>query len=104
MAGVGAVRRVRLSEQPGWPRPAPVLERVSTARTVPPLLDRSWTVGHGRIRAPRRATYEDLLAVPEGRVAEIIHGGPRDAAAARRAARAATRLSTKLGGLFDLGA
>ena len=54
--------------------------------------------------APRRATYEDLLAVPEGRVAEIIHGvlvtQPRPAAPH---ARAATRLSTKLGGPFDLG-
>jgi Uma2 family endonuclease len=52
----------------------------------------------------RRATYEDLLAVPEGRIAELIHGvlvtQPRPAAPH---ARAATRLSTKLGGPFDLG-
>ncbi len=54
--------------------------------------------------AKRRATYEDLLAVPEGLTAELIRGvlvtQPRPAAPH---ARAATRLSTKLGGPFDLG-
>jgi hypothetical protein len=54
--------------------------------------------------AKLRATYEDLLAVPDGLIAELIHGvlvmQPRPAAPH---ARAATRLSTKLGGPFDLG-
>gem|GEM_PF-2502478 len=54
--------------------------------------------------AKRRATYEDLLAVRGGLIAELIHGvvvtQPRPAAPH---ARAATRLSTKLGSPFDLG-
>lgn len=54
--------------------------------------------------AKRRATYQDLLAVPEHLVAEIIDGQlvtqPRPAS---RHARAASRLGVKLGGPFDLG-
>jgi Uma2 family endonuclease len=52
----------------------------------------------------RRATYEDLLAVPETMVAEIIDGelftAPRPAV---RHARAASRLGIELGGPFDRG-
>jgi Uma2 family endonuclease len=52
----------------------------------------------------RRATYEDLLAVPEHLVAEIIAGElvtqPRPAF---RHARASSRLGDLLGGPFDRG-
>jgi Uma2 family endonuclease len=54
--------------------------------------------------AKRRATYEDLLAVPPHRVAEIINGAlithPRPAS---RHARASSRLGVELGGPFDRG-
>jgi Uma2 family endonuclease len=54
--------------------------------------------------AKRHATYEDLLAVPEHLVAELIHGElytfPRPALAH---ARAASRLGIDLGGPFDRG-
>jgi Uma2 family endonuclease len=54
--------------------------------------------------AKRHATYEDLLAVPDTLVAEIIHGTlvthPRPAAPH---ARAASRLGIDLGGPFDRG-
>jgi Uma2 family endonuclease len=54
--------------------------------------------------ARRRATYEDLLAVPENLVAEIIHGvlvtRPRPAVPH---ARAASRLGGALDGPFDRG-
>jgi Uma2 family endonuclease len=54
--------------------------------------------------AKRRATYEDLLAVPEHLVAEIIHGvlhtHPRPASPH---ARAASRLGGALDGPFDRG-
>jgi Uma2 family endonuclease len=52
----------------------------------------------------RRATYEDLLAVPDHEVAEIVDGdlhvSPRPAS---RHALAASRLATELGGPFDRG-
>jgi len=52
----------------------------------------------------RRATYEDLCAVPDHRVAEIIGGElvvtPRPAL---WHARASSRLGSALGGPFDLG-
>jgi Uma2 family endonuclease len=52
--------------------------------------------------AKRRATYEELLAVPKHLVAEIIHGTlitqPRPAS---RHARAASRLGAELDGPFD---
>jgi Uma2 family endonuclease len=55
--------------------------------------------------ASRRATYEDVLAAPEGMVAQLIHGvlvtQPRPAVPH---ARAASRLGATLGGPFDLGA
>jgi Uma2 family endonuclease len=51
-----------------------------------------------------RATYDDLVAVPENLVAEIIDGdlitNPRPAA---RHARASSRLGIHLGGPFDSG-
>jgi Uma2 family endonuclease len=54
--------------------------------------------------AKRRATYDDLLAVPARLVAEIVHGilvtHPRPAAPH---ARAASRLGIDLGGPFDRG-
>jgi Uma2 family endonuclease len=54
--------------------------------------------------AKRRATYDDLLAVPDHLVAEIIHGElvthPRPAAAH---ARAASILGSELTGPFDRG-
>jgi len=54
--------------------------------------------------AKRRATYEDLLAVPEHLVAEIIGGElvtqPRPASPH---SRAASRLGMELGGPFDRG-
>lgn len=54
--------------------------------------------------AKRRATYEDLLAVPEHLVAEIINGTlrthPRPASLH---ARASSRLGVDLGGPFDRG-
>lgn len=54
--------------------------------------------------ARRRATYEDLLLVPEHLVAEIIHGElitqPRPAVLH---ARASSRLGAELGGPFDRG-
>jgi Uma2 family endonuclease len=54
--------------------------------------------------AKRRATYEDLCAVPEHLIAEIIQGElvtqPRPASPH---ARAATRLTSDLGGPFDRG-
>jgi Uma2 family endonuclease len=54
--------------------------------------------------AKRRATYADLLAVPDNLVAEIIHGQlvthPRPAAAH---ARAASVLGSELTGPFDRG-
>jgi len=54
--------------------------------------------------ARRRATYEDLLAVPEHMVAEIIHGvlitNPRPGAPHTRAA---SRLGGVLDGPFDRG-
>jgi Uma2 family endonuclease len=52
--------------------------------------------------AKRRATYEDLLAVPKHLVAEILHGTlithPRPASLH---ARASSRLGMDLGGPFD---
>lgn len=52
--------------------------------------------------APRRATYDDLLAVPEHMVAEIVDGelftSPRPAT---RHARAATVIGQDLGSRFD---
>jgi Uma2 family endonuclease len=55
--------------------------------------------------AKRRATYEDLLAVPDTMVAEIIdgvlHAQPRPASPH---ARASSRLGVELGGPFDKGA
>ena len=54
--------------------------------------------------AKRAATYEDLLAVPEPLVAEILHGEP--VAPPRRAARhasAASRLEMILGAPFEVG-
>jgi Uma2 family endonuclease len=54
--------------------------------------------------AKRRATYEDVLAVPEGTIAELIHGAlvtqPRPGTPH---VRASSRLGVKLGGPFDLG-
>jgi Uma2 family endonuclease len=54
--------------------------------------------------AKRRATYEDLLAVPKNLVAEIIHGAlvttPRPASLH---ARATSRLGAELDGPFDRG-
>jgi Uma2 family endonuclease len=54
--------------------------------------------------AERRATYDDLLAVPEHLVAEIIGGrlvtAPRPASIH---ARAASRLGMEIGGPFDRG-
>ena len=54
--------------------------------------------------ARRRATYEDLLAVPTHRIAEIVdgvlHTQPRPAS---RHARAATKLGAALDGPFDQG-
>jgi Uma2 family endonuclease len=54
--------------------------------------------------ARRRATYEDLLAVPKHLVAEILHGvlvtQPRPAA---KHARASSVLGVELGGPFDRG-
>jgi len=54
--------------------------------------------------AKRRATYEDVLAVPEHLVAELIRGelvvSPRPAS---RHARAASRLGMGVGGPFDRG-
>src|SRR5215471_9259187 len=54
--------------------------------------------------AKRRATYEDLLAVPDHLVAEIVHGElvthPRPAAVH---ARAASVLGSELTGPFDRG-
>ncbi|MGH7284506.1 MAG: Uma2 family endonuclease, partial [Polyangiaceae bacterium] len=54
--------------------------------------------------AKRRATYEDLLAVPKHLVAEIIHGTlittPRPAS---RHARASSSLGGELYGPFDRG-
>jgi hypothetical protein len=54
--------------------------------------------------AKRRATYEDLLAVSDHLVAEIIHGelvtSPRPAAVH---ARAASILGSELTGPFDRG-
>src|SRR5512145_1440825 len=54
--------------------------------------------------ARREATYEDLLAVPEHLVAELIEGtlitSPRPAS---RHARASSRLGGQLGGPFDMG-
>lgn len=54
--------------------------------------------------AKRRATYEDLLAVPDHLVAELIggvlHTMPRPAS---RHARAASRLGAELDGPFDRG-
>ncbi|HKQ69030.1 MAG TPA: Uma2 family endonuclease, partial [Polyangiaceae bacterium] len=53
--------------------------------------------------AKRRATYADLMAVPEGKVAEILHGElyvhPRPAL---RHARVSTVLGGKLVGPLDL--
>ena len=52
----------------------------------------------------RPATYEDLVALPDHLVAEIVdgelHASPRPAP---RHARAATRISTQIGPAFDLG-
>src|SRR6185503_17557356 len=54
--------------------------------------------------ARQRATYEDVLAAPRNRVAEILfgvlHSHPRPAAPH---ARAASVLGVRLGGPFDLG-
>jgi Uma2 family endonuclease len=54
--------------------------------------------------AKRRATYEELAAIPENLVAELIDGviitSPRPAL---RHARAATRLGSELVGPFDRG-
>ncbi|MDI7267808.1 MAG: Uma2 family endonuclease [Myxococcota bacterium] len=56
------------------------------------------------VPARRIATYEDLLAVPEHLVAEIVDGeliaGPRPAS---RHARGASALCITLGGPFDMG-
>jgi Uma2 family endonuclease len=54
--------------------------------------------------AKRRATYDDLLAVPEHLVAEIIDGELRtQPRPASRHARAASRLGMDLGNPFDRG-
>jgi len=54
--------------------------------------------------AKRRATYEDLLAVPENLVAEIIHGTLlTQARPAPTHARAASSLGGELYGPFDRG-
>jgi Uma2 family endonuclease len=54
--------------------------------------------------AGRRATYDDLLAVPDGLVAEIIHGVLiTQLRPAAPHALATSRLGIKLGGPFDLG-
>ena len=54
--------------------------------------------------ARRQATYEDLLALPEHVVGEIVggelHVSPRPAS---RHARASTRLGERIGGPFDSG-
>jgi Uma2 family endonuclease len=54
--------------------------------------------------ALRMATYEDLMAVPEHLVAEIIHGSlvthPRPAP---RHARASSCIGMQVGGPFDMG-
>jgi len=54
--------------------------------------------------APQLATYEDLLAVPEHLIAEIIHGqlhtSPRPAP---RQARAASSLGAKITNPYDFG-
>jgi Uma2 family endonuclease len=53
---------------------------------------------------PRPATYEDILALPENLVGEILNGRlvthPRPAP---RHARATSRLGVKIGGPFDIG-
>ena len=57
-----------------------------------------------KIPPPHRATYADLEAVPANKVAELIEGTlyvmPRPAP---RHTNAASRLTMKLGGPFDLG-
>jgi Uma2 family endonuclease len=54
--------------------------------------------------AKRKATYEDLLAVPDTMIAEIINGVLHtQARPASPHARAASRLGIRLGGPFDLG-
>ena len=54
--------------------------------------------------AGRRATYDDLLSVPDGLVAEIIHGVLiTQLRPAAPHALATSRLGIKLGGPFDLG-
>ena len=61
-------------------------------------------MGHPAEKAPRRATYADLAAVPDRFVAELIggvlHTMPRPAP---RHARASSMLGVKLGGPFDEG-
>lgn len=55
-------------------------------------------------RVQREATYEDVLAAPAHRVAEIVNGtlitSPRPAP---RHSRASSTLGIKIGGAFDLG-
>jgi Uma2 family endonuclease len=55
-------------------------------------------------RLPRRATYDDLLQVPDHQVAEIVDGdlyaSPRPAP---RHARASSVLGGELGGPYDIG-
>ena len=57
-----------------------------------------------KLPPPRRATYADLEAVPANQVAELIEGSlyvmPRPAP---RHTTAASRLTMKIGGPFDLG-
>jgi Uma2 family endonuclease len=54
--------------------------------------------------AQRRATYQDLLSVPENLIAEIIHGVLHtQARPASPHARAASVLGVELGGPFDRG-
>jgi Uma2 family endonuclease len=66
--------------------------------TVGAILERMVT------SAPRRATYDDLLSVPDNLVGELIDGElitqPRPAT---RHARAASRLGAELDGPFDRG-
>jgi Uma2 family endonuclease len=57
-----------------------------------------------KLPPPRRATYADLQAVPDTKVAELIHGTlyvmPRPAS---RHATASSRLTMEIGGPFDRG-
>lgn len=54
--------------------------------------------------AQKFATYDDLLALPENRVGEIIHGTLYSQPRPRpRHVRASTRIGARLDGPFDLG-